>query len=568
MIIRLLLLLVGLGVVLFAATKVPQYLVSTRASSFQAVAILGKTESTENGGVVQSNLVPDFSVAGTTLSVPQDEGYFIKFTKDGAPVPSNSAVEVSINTPTGWTAWRQFKNGGVLLLTSSDGLMKIDFADWPKIPVSTIEAKFRQIGLVNESNPIKIANTAVNPEKYFRFFQPGNYWVFKGCQGYRQQDLKDCPTQTYEVRWNVEELQNIAISANGKQFSIASFPLRETNSLNTPTSQVGRLENYTTFLSSNYGNFSGLSSKWVLKSVFYERNGSFYNLTQNQHRTAIFLPNTSWPPYFYASNPLDLFPPNAGSYYDRTFDTFVTEDTTFKQGDISQLTGSKTGWKTDYKVIKVNYPKFRGRLLRVSFLEYGASNGQTSASTTVWNHDEWLFSENIGFVGINNEISRGTTPCSQVPDCTEANDLIQNPGYSISLDDYMILDQKSPMELSVSLNKDFLARQKTATITPGQTYFLVLNDARGKPYTGPVEVYDGIYSTPDGSRRVPFGRQVFVDINRQPVWAEKGIAPVATGINQAKGDYKVRVRPLILSSNSQMGTNSLLPSNEVTVFYR
>jgi hypothetical protein len=538
----------------------------------KAEVVAGMTSVSE-GNITTSTLTPASVAYSASASTPQDEGYFLRLTSNGQPI-ALSTFEFSAQISSGWSDWQDFKLGNTLLASDQNGIVKIDYADWPKIMVGSTTLKFRLRGTSEESNPVTVTITVIDPEKYFRYYQQGNYWIFRGCQNYTQTQVaalsNSVCADTYEVRWNAEEAQNVSITYHGETHSISSIPLRETSTANTPTSETGGNTNFTTFLSSGYDPYKSIAARWILKSVFYNRQGSgssfntndLHVLEQTRVRTAIFWPiaEQAYPPYYFISRPMDLYP-----NYEYRFNTFDTTDPNFSSGTIpDSISPSGTGWKTDYRVINVNLPKYKGRVLRIRFWEYATANANSYIQATAWNFDEWMFAQNIGIIGINNKIGRGQK-CSSDPDCRNETVLMQTPSYSVSLYDYMLMNANL-FSVKVSLANALSTGINKITLDPAHgPYYLFVTNSKGKPYTGPLEV-EGVL-TPNSGSVTNINRQVFRDIDGLPVWIENGVGLVKTGANQILGTYSVRIRPLIFSSVQTMGDNTLPFSNTIEVVY-
>ena len=381
------------------------------------------------------------------------------------------------------------------------------------------------------SNPTLGINptTLVNTADYFNF-KPGDFWVFQGSN--------------YKVRMDVENVTDVNFQHQGRNISAATYPLRVTNDSNTPTSQAGGSQDYTAFLTTDF-NYYSQPIKFFLKTDFYDKS-VVPVINKTKIKTAAFFPATdAFPAYYVSRLDQDLTEDEI-----HPFNTMGISSSSFFDGDLSFYTENRVGWKTTYNLVNVNFPQYQGEALRIRFWEYEPPEDLNVAGGI--NYDEWFFTKNLGIVGINNKISRGSSlNCSQDPDCSDRTAIMQSPMFSIGLVDYGRFEDNEAVTVQVGKNNNF---GNFVSVTAGEAYQIRVTTRRGSNYTGFLEV-EGM---PDSQRAV-------FKVDGQPIWIENGVGTINT-TNHPAGTFTAHFRPYIYNERGvELGPNRLGWSSDVNI---
>lgn len=525
-----------------------------------------------------------------SINVQQDEGYYIRLVSDGVPV-TNKPIQFSVDK----INWADFINRQVstsVIYTDPNGYILVDFADWTKLKTGTYKTYFRVKGTTLASNLVAVNVTPVNMDKYFTFKKPGNNYHYSGC-GLPYSIVKDgsvctseiasikqdnfngvCnnPNEKYWTKIFIEEPQSYSVTYNNKTASIKTIPLRFNYSLNTNVCHMGSYTDFTWFPSSGFDYFNGMYKGWALRTSFYDRF-PYLTLQRTRKVNAFFIPNepSVYPGYFVVDKQQDIYP-NIDKY--NSFETISTTNSKIYQGTLDPyITDSQgtVGWKTDYQIVKVNFPKYKGRTLRIRFLEYdndvnGLDGVIKNANDAVgWNFDEWFFAERFGIVGINNKIGRGL-PCGSDPDCNFSTKTIQQPDFSVSIANYLNVSNLPLVAKVRAMGSSVWST--SISIPAGNSYEVLLTDKNGNKYSGFIEVLGKIYLA-NGTTSI-INRNYWKDLNNNPVTVgNEGTFTAPTLLNQGKGKYEVSIRPIIHSDIKdpllQLAENNLPWSNLISV---
>lgn len=388
-------------------------------------------------------------------------------------------------------------------------------------------------------NPTTLAHTA----DYFNF-KPGDYWIFHGSN--------------YKVRIDVENTTNISLQYQGKNISAATYPLRVTNDANTPTSQAGGSQDYTSFLTTDF-NYNNQPVKWFIKTDFFKKS-PIPAINKEKIKTAAFFPDTNNFPAYYVS---DLDQDLTRDEFHPFITAWPAPPESFFDGNVSAQSTDNypTGWKTAYNLVNVNFPGYQGEALRIRFWEYAPLTEEGLYRTDLAiNYDEWFFAKNLGIVGINNKIKRGaSTNCSQDPDCSDQTTTMQNPTFAIALADYGRFENNEAVSVQTGKNNSF---GSFVSVNSRETYQIKVTTKRGSNYTGFLEI-QGILDAAGQRTDIP---RAVLKFNNQPVWVENGITNLTGTITGQKGILIAYFRPYIYNEKGvELGPNRLGWSNRVAI---
>lgn len=551
--------------------------------SYVMQALGGMKAEVVGGMLTNARLVPKSDNYTSSATVTQDTGYYIRLASDGLKI-NQLPMEIAYEKSTGgYDSYIDLKNEAGQALVAQNGVITVDFTEFPPQPVKTYRFKLRVKGTALESNPVAVEVKPIDAEDYFRYFQPGNYWVHRCIEKNSQGQYQFCQTTstpygTYESRIDIENTRTVDIIFEGRNTKLTSNPWRVDVADNSPD-WSGRDFTFFPAVGYNPWKINGIdyNVKNCIATVFYKdfpENNLYHSLDQ----TCVFLPNeTNDPPYYFITNPQDLTKTYFSENSFHGFKVYGKYDIATKNNSQVAITNdmifndeSSAGWKVAFRMVKLDHPKFKGTALRIRFWEFGTAEFETNTDR---NFDDWMWAKDYGFVAVNSRSNRGgwrdcteaekkqvPAPlcnfgmCKDDPDCNDET-ILMTPRYQVSMADSQIFADNDKLDLRTGKNNNF---GLASTIKPGETYQLEVKVAKNQePYSGYLEIQGNFFYPNGGSG--PIQRQILKV--SQPLKAVNGIVDAPTVASTPVGSYSIQVRPYIHHFEFELGPNRLAWSN-------